>query len=101
MNILKGDTVLITTGKDRGKKGKVLEVLPGADRIVVEGLNLRAKNVRAKRAGEKGQVVRFNAPFHASNAMVVCGHCNKSTRIGHRIVDGKKHRVCKHCNSQL
>ncbi len=67
MHVKKNEIVKIITGKDKGKKGKVLQVLPGENRVVVEGVNMLAKNVRPKKMGEKGQVVRFNAPIHASN----------------------------------
>lgn len=67
MKIKKNDQVKIIAGKDRGKKGKVLQVLPQKNKVVVEGINMMAKNVRPKRAGEKGQVVRYNAPIDASN----------------------------------
>ncbi len=67
LHIKKNDTVLIIAGKDRGKKGKVLQVFPKLNRVVVEGINMTVKNVRPKQQGEKGQVVRYNAPLHASN----------------------------------
>ncbi len=67
MKIKKNDTVQIIAGKDKGKKGKVLQVLPKKNRVIVEGINMTAKNVRPKKMGEKGQVVRYNAPIHISN----------------------------------
>lgn len=99
MRLKKGDTVLIITGKDRGKKGKILEVSRASDRLVVENLNLRTKNVRARREREKGQRVQFAAPMHVSNVMLVCSHCSKPTRLGHRREGDKVLRVCRRCKN--
>lgn len=71
MHVKKGDNVKILTGKDRGKKGKVLQVFPQLNKVVVEGINMTVKNVRPKQQGQKGQVVRYNAPIHASNVQRV------------------------------
>lgn len=98
MNIKKGDTVQIISGKDKDKKGKVLQVLPSENKVVVEGLNLRAKNVRPKKMGEKGQVVRFNAPLDSSNVQIFCSKCNKPVKAGYKILDNKKKiRICRKC----
>ncbi len=101
MRLKKGDTVIIQTGKDRGKKGKVLEVSRSSGRLVVEGLNLRTKNVRARREKEKGQRVQFAAPMDASNVMLVCPKCGQPTRIGLRRDGSKPVRMCKHCQAVL
>ncbi len=97
MLLKKGDNVELISGKDRGKSGKIVQVFPSANRIVVEGLNLLTKNVRAKRSGEKGQQVKFNAPIPASNVMLLCPKCGKRTRIGSHRADGKKLRKCRKC----
>ena len=97
MELKKGDTVQIMVGKDRGKKGKILRVSPKNEQIIIEGLNLKIKNVRAKRAGEKGQRVQYNAPFNASNAQLLCPKCTKPTRIGQKIVKDHKIRICRKC----
>lgn len=99
MNIKKGDTVKIILGKDQGKKGKVLQVLPQEHRLVVEGLNLLTKNVRPRREGEKGQRVQFNAPLDISNVMLVCPKCSKPTRVGFKLLDNKKSRICRKCKN--
>lgn len=102
MRVKQGDTVQIITGKDRGKKGKVLEVSPRTERVVVEGLNLRLKNVRARREREKGQRVQFAAPLHASNVMLVCPKCGRATRVGiRRAPSGKPVRFCRRCTNPL
>lgn len=98
MKIRKNDQILIVSGKDKGKKGKVLQVFPKTDKIVVEGLNLRKKHVRPRRQGEKGQIVESASPLHASNVKVICAKCKKPSKIGYKIPDGgKKYRVCKLC----
>lgn len=102
MMIKKNDTVLVITGKDKGKKGKVNEVKKTEDRIVVEGVNKMYRHRKPRRQGEKGQRIEFFAPFHVSNAMVICHKCGKATRIGSkRQADGKKLRVCKKCGENL
>jgi len=100
MKIKKGDQVLITSGKDRGRKGKVLETFPGQNRLVAEGINMKKKHVRPKKSGEKGQIVRFPGPIHISNVKLICRNCGKPTRVGFKIVDKKKYRICKKCGQE-
>lgn len=100
MKIKKNDQVLIISGKDRGKKGKVLGVFPKERKLLVEGANIRKRHVRAKNSGEKGQVVESPIPFFASNVKLICSKCGKATRVGHKIVNKKKHRVCKKCGQE-
>lgn len=99
--IRKGDTVQMVTGKDRGKRGKVLQVLPKLDRIVVDQLNIMTKNVRARREREKGQRIQFASPVHVSNVQIVCGKCGKITRVSMKTVGGKKARYCAKCHEIL
>ncbi len=101
MKIKKGDNVLVITGKDSGKKGKVLRALPREAKIVVEGANIRKKHVRAKRAGQKGQIVEMPGVFSVSNVKLLCPKCGKAIRIGYKVEAGKKVRVCKKCNTEL
>lgn len=101
MKIKKGDTVLIISGKDKNKTGKVIEVSPKDQRIIVEGINLVKKHVKPRRSGEKGQRVEVPRPFHISNAELVCSKCKKSTRVGHKIIEKKKYRVCKICGQEI
>ncbi|MFA6553219.1 MAG: 50S ribosomal protein L24 [Patescibacteria group bacterium] len=102
MYLKKNDTVQIITGKDRGKKGKVLQTFPQSNKVVVEGMNMMAKNVRPKKMGEKGQVVRYNAPVHASNVLLFCSKCNKPVKVGFtRSKDGKKIRICRKCKQNI
>jgi large subunit ribosomal protein L24 len=101
MKLKKGDTVLIISGKDKGKKGKVLRVLPKKNKIVVENVFIIKKHVRPKRQGEKGQRVEIPAPIDASNAKLVCSKCGKAARIGYKLTEKKKYRVCKKCNQEI
>lgn len=100
MKIKKGDTVIIISGKDRGKKGKVLDSLPKKERILVEGINLRKKHQKPKRSGEKGQIIEMPLPIHISNVKLICPKCGKPTRIGHKIGD-KNFRICKKCGQEI
>ena len=101
MKIRKGDTVLIISGKDKGRKAKVIEALPKSGRIIVEGINLRKKHIRPKKSGEKGQIVELPGSFSASNVKLVCSKCGKATRVGYKKEDKKKYRVCKKCWQEI
>ncbi|KKS54028.1 MAG: 50S ribosomal protein L24 [Parcubacteria group bacterium GW2011_GWA2_42_28] len=102
MKIKTNDTVRILAGASRGKTGKVLQVLPKIDRASVEGINLRTKNLKSRRGGEKGQRINFPAPVHLSNLALVCPKCGKNTRVGFKkIADNKKIRQCKKCQELI
>ena len=101
MKIRKDDQVLIISGKYRGKKGKVIKVLPEKGKIVVAKANLARKHVRPKKSGEKGQVIEMPSPFDVSNVKLICPKCGKATRLGYEISGKKKYRVCKKCNQQI
>lgn len=101
MKIKKGDTVKIIQGKDRGKKAKVIQVLPKMGKVVVEGLNLMVKNVRPRREREKGEIVRFNAPLDVSNVLLVCPKCSQPARLGFKEIGNKKLRICKKCHEVI
>jgi large subunit ribosomal protein L24 len=97
--IRKNDTVLIITGKDRGKRGRVLKVLPEKNRLIVEGMNLIKRHTRPNPGKNiKGGIVEREASLHASNAQLVCPECGAQTRVGRKILgDGRKVRVCRKC----
>ena len=101
MKIKKGDTVLIIAGKYRGKKGKVLKTFPKEKKILVEGVNLVKKHQRPRRTGEKGQIIELPKPIDVSNAKLICPKCAKPTRIGYKIIEGKKYRICKKCGQEI
>ncbi len=101
MKIKKNDQVKMLAGKDREKTGKVLRTLPSVDKVVVEGLNLMKKHKKSNKEGEPGQRVEIPRAVAISNVMLICPQCGKETRVGHKISQGKKVRVCKKCGSQL
>lgn len=102
MKIRKNDTVLVTTGKDRGKKGKVRRALPKDGRVVVEGLNMIKRHSRARRAARQAGIIELEAPIHVSNVMLVCDKCKKPARVGYRTLeDGRKVRICRACNEPI
>ena len=99
MSIRKNDQVIVRAGKDRGKKGRVLSVLPEKNRVIVEGVNLIKRHTRPNpQKNIKGGIVEREASLHASNAQLVCPECNTMTRIGRRLLDdGRKVRICRKC----
>ncbi len=98
MNIRKNDTVIVIAGKDRGKSGKVRRVIPGKDRVVVEGLNMIKRHSRARRATRQAGIIDLESPIHVSNLMLLCSKCGKRTRVGSRsLADGKRVRICISC----
>lgn len=102
MKIKKNDMVLVVSGRDRGKKGKVRRSLPKDDRIVVEGLNMIKRHSRARRAARQAGIVEMEAPLHVSNVMLLCSKCKKPARVGFRTLeDGRKVRFCRTCQEVL
>ena len=101
MKIKKGDKVQVMAGKDKGKQGEVLHVLPALEKVVVKGANMMKRHIRARRDGEKGERIEKEAPIHVSNVMVMCPHTNKPTRIGYKIEGGEKIRISKRAQKAL
>lgn len=98
MNIKSGDEVVVISGKDKGKKGKVIEVLPKTGKAIVEGVAVATKHVKPKAQGQTGGIIKQELPIDASNMMVVCGKCKKATRAGRKVLeDGSTVRYCKKC----
>jgi large subunit ribosomal protein L24 len=95
----RNDSVVVTTGKDRGKQGRILRVVPDKNRVVVEGVNTIKRHTKPNpQRNIKGGVVEREASVHASNVQLVCPECSKPTRIGHKILgDGRKVRICRKC----
>jgi len=101
MKIKKGDTVLVITGKYRGKKGKVLQAFPRERKILVEGINLVKKHQAPKRTGEKGQIIQLPRPIDISNTKFICPKCGKASKVGYKIVKENKYRICKKCGQEI
>lgn len=101
-HVKSGDNVIILSGKDRGKKGKVLEVSPSEGKVIVEGRNMVTKHVKPRKMGEQGGIVKAEGPMYASKVMIVCPKCGQPTRVTHKVLgDGTRSRLCKHCGGNL
>ena len=101
MNIRKNDTVVVLSGKDKGKQGKVLGTVPSEAKVVVEGINMVTCHIKPRKQGETGGIVQREAAMYASKVQVVCPKCGKATRVADKIEDGKKSRICKKCGAEL
>ncbi len=107
LKIKAGDKVKVIAGKDKGKKGKVLQVFTTRNRASVEGINLAIKHMRPKKQGEKGQKIEFPAPLTVSNLSLICPKCNKPTRIKYKFLEksdnvkNKKVRICSKCKELI
>lgn len=104
MRIKKGDNVVMLSGKDRGKKGKVLSVFPSSEKVAIEGLNMIKKHVKARKQGQKGQVIEKERAVGSASVALICKSCGKQTRIGYRLEGNNKVnkvRICKKCKSEI
>ena len=108
MNIKKDDKVIVLSGKDKGKQGKVLSADPKALKVVVEGVNVATKHQKPQKQGQDGGIIKIETPIYVSKVQLVCPKCGKATRVGHKIVkktiSGKEKnvsiRVCKQCGDE-
>ena len=101
VHVKTNDEVIVIQGKDRGKKGKVLQVSPSEGKVIVEGVNIVTKHVKPRRQGEEGGLIKTEGAFYASKVNVYCAKCDKGVRVSHKVVDGKKIRVCAKCGEEL
>lgn len=102
VHVKAGDTVYILSGKDRGKKGKVVAVSPKEGKLIVEGVNIVSKHVKARKAGQESGIFKSEGAMYASKVQLVCSHCGERTRIAHKVMeDGTKKRSCKKCSEVL
>ena len=102
ISIKKDDLVVVLSGKDKGKQGKVLSVIPSERKVVVEGVNVATKHKKPTSQTEQGGIVKMEAPINACKVQRVCPKCNKPTRPAHKLLaDGKKVRVCKKCGAEI
>ena len=101
MNIKKDDKVVVLSGKDKGKQGKVLVADPKAMKVIVEGVNVATKHQKPRQQGQEGGIIKVETPLYVSKVQLVCPKCGKGTRVGHKITDGKKVRVCKKCGAEI
>lgn len=102
VHVKTGDTVVILSGKDRGKKGKVMAVSPKEQKVIVENAGIVSKHVKPRKMGEAGGIIKAESAFYACKVQVVCPRCGKATRVAHKLYeDGTKERICKKCGEAL
>ena len=101
MNIKKDDKVVVLSGKDKGKEGKILSADPKALKVVVEGVNVATKHQKPRKQGEEGGIIKVETPIYASKVQLVCPKCGKATRVAHKIEGDKKVRVWKKCGAEI
>ncbi|MDO4543613.1 MAG: 50S ribosomal protein L24 [Clostridia bacterium] len=101
LNVKKGDEVVVISGKDKGKEGKILSAIPEKERVVVQGANMITTHVKPRRQGEAGGRIEKEGTIHVSNVMLKCPKCGKPTRVAHTAEDGKNVRVCKKCGKVM
>ena len=97
MHVKKGDTVVVLSGKDKGKQGKIISAFPKKSQVVVEDVNKVKRHTKPSVKAPQGGILDKEMPLHACKVMLVCPSCNKPTKIGHKTVDGKNVRICKKC----
>lgn len=98
MHVKKNDLVMVVNGKEKGKSGRILRVLPEKERVIIEKINFVKRHARPHGKQRQGGILEKEAPLHISNVMLLCEKCNKAVRIGHRMVEGsKKARYCRKC----
>ena len=102
MSIKKDDLVIVLSGKDKGKQGKVLSVMPKEGKVIVEKINMVSRHTKARKQGEESGILKKEAPLYACKVQKVCPKCNKPTRPAHKMLaDGKKVCVCKKCGAEI
>ena len=101
MNIKKDDKVIVLSGKDKGKQGKVLSADPKALKVTVEGVNVATKHQKPMQQGQEGGIIKVETPIYACKVQLVCPKCGKGTRVAHKIDGDKKVRVCKKCGAEI
>ena len=101
MNIKKNDTVIVLSGKDKGKKGKVLIAMPADNKVVVEGVNVATCHTKPRKQGEAGGIVKRETPIRSCKVALYCSKCGKGVRVGYKVEDGKKTRICRKCGAEI
>ncbi len=101
VHVKKDDTVVVISGDDKGKQGKVVEVSPKEGKVIVEGVNIVSKHVKPRKQGEAGGIIKVEGAMYADKVQIYCPDCKKGVRIKHKIENGKKIRVCAKCGKEL
>ena len=101
MNIKKNDTVIVLSGKDTGVKGKVLVAMPSENKVIVEKVNMATCHTKPRRQGETGGIVKKETPIRSCKVALYCEKCGKGVRVGHKIENGVKTRICRKCGAEI
>ena len=101
LHVKAGDTVVVLSGDSKGTKGKVIAASPEEGKVIVEGANIVSKHTKARRQGEKSQIVKTEGAIYASKVQLYCPKCDKGVRVQHKVVNGKKIRVCAKCGAEI
>ena len=101
MKLKTGDNIQVMSGKEKGKKGKITKVYPEDLLVIVEGVNIKKRHRKATKSGEKGQIIEKQNPIAASKVQLVCGSCNKITRLGYKMEEKNKIRICRKCEATV
>jgi len=101
MNIKKNDTVIVLSGKDKGVKGKVLVAMPKDNKVIVEKVNVATCHTKPRKQGETGGIVKKETPIRACKVALYCNKCDKGVRVGYKVEDGKKTRICRKCGAEI
>ena len=101
LHVKSGDTVVVLSGESKGVQGKVIAASPEEGKVIVEGANIVSKHVKARRQGEKSQILKTEAAMYACKVQLVCPKCNKGVREHSKVVNGKKVRVCAKCGAEI
>ena len=101
MNIKKNDTVIVLSGKDKGVKGKVLTAMPSENKLIVEKVNVATCHTKPRKQGDVGGIVKKETPIRACKVALFCEKCDKGVRVGYKVEDGKKTRICRKCGAEI
>lgn len=101
MKLRKGDTVLVTGGKDKDRRGKIVRVLPDLEKVVVEGVNKYKKHLKPRGKDQPGSIIERERPLPVANVSLICPKCKEQTRVGHEMKKDKKVRICKKCGEEI
>lgn len=101
MKLHKGDTVLVTAGKDQGRRAKIAKVLPHLGKVVVEGVNKYKKHLKPRGKDQPGSIIDRERPLPVANVALICPSCKKQTRVGYEMKENKKVRICRKCGKTI
>src|SRR4029078_5741636 len=101
MKLIRGDEVIIVKGKDKGKKGKIEKVFTKGEMVLIPGVNLYKRHYKSRVQNKPSEIQEITKPFHVSNVALICPHCKEQTRVGYKIDNKEKVRICRKCNKKI